>query len=379
MASKRDYYQVLGVARDAGDDEIKRAYRKLAMQYHPDRNVGDKEAEEKFKEAAEAYEVLRDPQKRQRYDRYGHAGLDGLGFPNFQNAESVFDLFGDIFGEMFGGRGRGGPRSGRDLQVGVEIDLVEAARGTTRTVAYTREEVCRECGGEGSRRGSKPAVCRRCHGQGVILHGQGFFRVQQTCPGCGGRGAVITDPCPTCYGQGHVEARSSVEVNIPPGVDTGTRIRVGGEGEAGDPGGAPGDLYVLLRVRDHPLFQRDGPHLICQVPVTFSQAALGADIEVPTLDGPITHPLGRGTQSGEVVRIYGKGMPNLRGGRRGDLLMQVVVETPRSLTKRQEELLRELAELDQRHVSPQRKSFLDKLKDFFTAHPPKAEPEKAES
>jgi molecular chaperone DnaJ len=368
MASrKRDYYEVLGVQRNADPEEIKRAYRKLAMQYHPDRNVGDGEAEEKFKEAAEAYEVLHDPDKRHRYDRYGHAGLEGMNVPHFNNAQSVFDLFGDLFGDIFGGRQRHGPQAGRDLQVAVDLDLIEAAQGVSKTVALAREEVCVECGGNGSRRGTQPASCRRCGGRGVVIQSQGFFRIQQTCRGCGGRGTVVTDPCPECNGNGRVLARRTLEVSIPPGVDTGQRLVLRGEGEAGDNRAPRGDLYCLIRVREHPFFQRDGTNLICQVPITFSQAALGGEIEVPTLHGTVQHKLRRGIQSGEVVRIANQGMPNFRGGRPGDLLVHVVVETPRTLTRRQEELLRELAELDQKHVSPERKSFLDKLKSFFGA------------
>jgi molecular chaperone DnaJ len=367
MAGKRDYYEVLGVRRGADEEEIKRAYRRLAMQYHPDRNAGDGEAEAKFKEAAEAYEVLRDPPKRQRYDRYGHAGLEGMNVPHFNNTQSVFDMFGDLFGDLFGQRGRSGPHAGRDLQVTLEVDLAEAFRGVTKTITLPREELCPECSGSGCRRGTQPAVCRRCHGQGVVVQSQGFFRMQQTCRGCGGRGLVITDPCPACRGNGRVVVKRSLEIAVPAGVDTGTRIRLGGEGEAGDPGAPRGDLYCLIRVREHALFQRDGNHLVCQVPITFSQAALGADVEVPSMAGPVTHQLKRGIQSGEVLRIPGRGMPNLRGGRPGDLLVQVLVETPRQLTKRQEELLRELAELDHKHVSPERKSFLEKLKSFFAA------------
>jgi molecular chaperone DnaJ len=371
MAGKRDYYEVLGVAKDAGDDEIKRSFRKMAMQYHPDRNVGDKDAEEKFKEAAEAYDVLSSSDKRQRYDRYGHAGLESNGGPTFRDAASVFDLFGDIFSDFFGGgRSRHGPRGGRDLQIGVEIDLLEAARGTTKTITIPREENCPECGGDGARPGTKPAVCRRCGGHGAVVQGQGFFRIQQTCPGCGGRGSIITDPCDRCFGQGRIEVKRTLEVGIPPGVDNGNRVRLPGEGEAGEPGGPRGDLYCVIRVRDHAIFERDGQNLICRVPITFSQAALGADIEVPALDGTMTFPLPRGSQTGEVIRIAGKGMPSVRGGRRGDLLVQVVVETPHKLTKRQEELLRELAEIDQKHVSPQRKSFLDKVRDLFAGEPP---------
>ena len=372
MAGKRDYYEVLGVRKDADDETIKRAYRKLAMQFHPDRNVGDTEAEEKFKEAAEAYEILRDPDKRQRYDRYGHAGLEGMGAPHFSDAQSVFDLFGDLFGDFFGGGGRRGhgPQGGRDLQIAIELDLAEAARGTTKSITIPREENCTECSGTGAKRGTRPATCRRCNGHGVVLQNQGFFRMQQTCRACGGRGVVITDPCATCHGNGRVVARRTLEVAIPPGVDTGTRIRHSGEGEAGDPGGPRGDLYCVLRVREHPFFQRDGVNLICQVPITFSQAALGGAIEVPTLDGAITHALKSGLQSGEVVRIPGQGMPSLRGGRKGDLLVQVVVETPRNLTKRQEELFRELAELEHKHVSAQRKSFFEKLRTLFTGAAP---------
>jgi molecular chaperone DnaJ len=372
MAGKRDYYDVLGVRRDAEEEEIKRAYRRLAMQFHPDRNVGNPEAEEKFKEAAEAYEVLRDPGKRQSYDRYGHAGLEGMNVPHFNDAQSVFDLFGDLFGDFFGQRRRRGPQAGRDLQVTVEVELAEAARGLSKSITVPREELCGECSGKGSRRGTQPARCRNCGGQGVVNLRQGFFQIQQTCRGCGGSGYVITDPCPTCRGNGRVVARRNLDVAIPPGVDTGTRIRLSGEGEAGDPGAPRGDLYCLIRVREHPLFQRDGNNLICQVPITFSQAALGGDIEVPTLAGAMNHRLKRGIQSGEVIRIPGKGMPSLRGGRPGDLLVAVVVETPHHLTKRQEELFRELAEIDQSHVSPERKSFLEKVRSFFATESPSA-------
>jgi molecular chaperone DnaJ len=371
MAAKRDYYDVLGVRREADEEEIKRAYRRLAMEHHPDRNVGNPEAEEKFKEAAEAYEVLRDPTKRQSYDRYGHAGLEGMNVPHFNNAQSVFDLFGDLFGDFFGPRGgRRGPQAGRDLQITIEVELVEAARGVTKSITVPREELCGDCGGSGARRGTQPAQCRRCQGRGVVIQSQGFFRMQQTCRGCGGSGFVITDPCAGCHGNGRVVAKRTLGVAVPPGVDTGTRIRLGGEGEAGDRGAPRGDLYCLLRVREHPLFQRDGVNLICQVPVTFSQAALGGEIDVPTLDGAIKHHLKRGVQSGELIRIAGKGMPNLRGGRSGDLLVAVLVETPRHLTKRQEELFREMADIDQKHVSPERKSFLETLRRFFAADEP---------
>jgi molecular chaperone DnaJ len=373
-ASKRDYYEVLGVRREADEEDIKRAYRKLAMQYHPDRNVGDAEAEAKFKEAAEAYDVLRDPIKRQRYDRYGHVGLEGLDLHNFNSRQSVFDIFGDIFGDLFGGGGRHhGAQAGRDLLLDVELELVEAARGTRKNITVPREENCGECGGGGARRGTQPAVCRRCGGRGVVLQSQGFFRIQQTCRGCGGRGVIITDPCSACHGNGRVTARRTIEINIPAGVDTGMRIPIHGEGEAGDPGAPRGDLYVRIQVREHPVFTRDGNHLICQVPITISQAALGGTIDVPTLDGVISYPLKRGTQTGEIVRVAGKGVPDVRGRGRGDLLVQVIVETPRQLTKRQEELFRELAELDHKHVSPQRKSFFDKVRGLFGGDKPPAD------
>jgi molecular chaperone DnaJ len=348
------------------------------MQYHPDRNVGDKEAEEKFKEAAEAYEVLRDPEKRQRYDRYGHAGLDGMNVPHFDDAEAVFNLFGDLFGDIFGQRGRGGPRGGRDIQVAIEIDLAEAYRGTRKPVTVSRAESCDECQGGGSRPGSKPRTCRTCRGQGVVIMRVGFLPIQQQqlCPDCRGRGVHITDPCRACRGQGRVEKSRTLDVAVPPGVDTGVRVRISGEGDAGEPGAPAGDLYVAFRVSEHALFQREGQHLVCQVPITVSQAALGGDIDIPTLDGPLPHKIKRGTQSGDVFRMHGRGMPSLRSGRPGDLLVQIVVETPRNLTKRQEELFRELAELEQSHVSPQRKSFLDKVRDFFTATPGPANAER---
>ncbi len=369
MAGKPDYYAVLGVAKDAGDEEIKRAYRKLAMQHHPDRNPGDGEAERKFKEAAEAYDVLQDPDKRARYDRYGHAGLEGAGMPHFTDVESIFDMFGDMFGlgDLFGRRSRrGGGRPGRDLQVPIELDLVEAATGITKTVEIERAERCDECGGTGAKRGTRPVECQRCHGRGVFIQRQGFFQVQVECNRCHGVGTVIADPCSDCRGHGRVMTPRKTNVNVPPGVDTGNRVRLAGEGEVGDNGAPRGDLSCLIRVRPHPFFHRDGLDLVCQVPITFSQSALGGEVEVPTISGTEKLTLDAGTQSGDVVRLRGKGMPDVRrADRRGDLLVQVIVETPRKLTKRQEELFRELAEIDQKNVSPQRKSFLERLKGWF--------------
>lgn len=374
MVAKRCYYEVLNIPRDASDDDIKKAYRTLAMQYHPDRNSGDGDAAAKFKEAAEAYAVLSDRQKRQTYDRYGHAGLEGMSLPDFgPRGESIFDVFGDIFGDFFGGGRRRGPQAGNDLGYRLEVTLAEAYTGCAKTLSFPREENCSDCNGGGSRRGTSPATCKHCKGQGVVLTNQGFFRIQQTCRGCGGRGVVITDPCPACNGQGRVRVKRTIEIKIPAGVQTGMQIPLRGEGEAGAPGAPRGDLICQIQVRDHPLFKREGDHLICQVPITFSQAALGGEIEVPTLDGPIPHNLKRGIQSGDAVRIVGKGMPNLRSGRRGDLHVVVVIETPRNLTKRQEELLRELAEIEQKHVSPQRKSFFETLKSLFTSEEAKPE------
>ena len=372
MADKRDFYDILGVRREASDDELRKAYRGLAMKYHPDRNSGDEEAAHRFKEVAEAYAVLSDPQKRQTYDRYGHAGLNGMSMPDFSSSQSIFDLFGDLLGGIFGGGHRQrGPRPGQDLGYELEIDLVEAYRGCSKSITIPREENCPDCGGNGCRRGTSPAQCRHCRGHGVVLTNQGFFRIQQTCRGCGGRGVIITDPCPNCQGQGRVTIKRTLSVSVPAGSFSGLQLAVRGEGEAGAPGAPRGDLICQIHVREHPLFKREGDHLICQVPVTFSQATLGGDIEVPTLDGPITHKLKPGLQSGEAVRIPGKGMPNLRSQRKGDLHVVVMVETPRHLTKRQEELFRELAEIDQKHVSPQRKGFLEKLKSLFAGELPK--------
>jgi molecular chaperone DnaJ len=367
MASKRDYYEVLEIAREADDETIKKAYRKLAMKYHPDRNAGDAEAEQKFKEAAEAYEVLRDRQKRQRYDRYGHAGLEGMAMPDFGTADSVMDIFGELFGGVFGGRGRRGPRAGRDLQMAVELDLLDAFKGTRKTLKIPAAEACPTCNGSGARPGTQPTTCRRCGGRGVVLQGQGFFRIQQTCGSCGGRGVILTDPCTTCHGAGAVEVERSIDVDIPPGVDNDVSIRVTGAGEMGEPGAPPGDLYCVIRVRKHSLFVRHGNELHCEIPISFSQAALGGTIEVPTLEGrSVNQTLKRGVQSGEEVRIRGKGMPALRGGRAGDLVVHLKVVTPRNLSKRQEELLRELGELEGKIATPEHKSFFERVREFFS-------------
>ena len=371
MSGKRDYYEILAVTKTSSDDEIKKAYRVLAMKHHPDRNAGDEQAAHSFKEAAEAYAVLSDPQKKQRYDRYGHAGLAGGGSPNFGDVGSIFEQFGSIFEQMLGGGGgrRRGPAQGEDLQVVLSMKLHEAAKGCTKTITFNRLEMCGDCRGGGAKRGTSPATCKQCKGQGVTIANQGFFRVQQTCRGCGGSGTIITDPCPTCRGRCRIEAQRSVDVEIPPGVFTRVGLTKQGEGNAGEPGGPRGDLVVVIQIEDHPIFERDDENhveLRCSVPITFSQAALGADIEIPTLDGPKPHKLKPGVQSGDEVRVKGKGMPHLRTGKRGDLVVELVVETPRTLTKRHEELFRELAEIEHKNVSPQRKGFFDKLKDLFT-------------
>lgn len=369
MSTKRDFYEVLGCKKEASEDELKKAYRAMALKYHPDRNSGDEQAAVYFKEAAEAYAVLSDPQKRHLYDRYGHAGLQGTSMPDFGDRDSVFDIFGDIFGEIFGGGGGGGrrrgPQAGRDLGYELEIDLLEAARGTKKNITIPRQETCSDCGGSGSKKGTRPAQCRQCKGQGAVLLNQGFFRIQQTCRGCGGRGEIITDPCAGCHGKGRVKVRRTLDIEIPAGAYNGMQMAYRGEGEAGAAGAPRGDLIIQIRLREHALFKREGDHLFCQVPITFSQAALGGDIEVPTLDGPIPQTLKRGIQSGEAMVVSGKGLPNLRTGKRGDLVVQVILETPRTISKRQEELFRELAEIDQRDVSPQRKSFFEKIREFF--------------
>jgi len=368
--AKRDYYEVLSVTRQATEVEITKAYRKLAMQHHPDRNVGDAEAEVRFKEVTEAYEVLRDPQKRQVYDRHGHEGLSGGGAG--AAAGGFQDIFDDFLGSFFGG-GRGGrrqqsrgPRPGRDIQVVLDIDLVEAAVGAKKQVSIPREEACKDCSGNGSKPGTKPAVCKRCGGQGAVILNQGFISLQQTCRACDGRGHVITDPCPSCRGHGKLESKRTIEIDVVAGADTGTRLRYAGGGDAGDPGTPNGDLEVVIRVREHKFFHRDGHNLVCQWPISFAQAALGGPIEITTLTGQkVTHELPRGIQTHEVIRLGGHGMPNPRGGRKGDLMVQVVVETPTNLTPEQDAAFRKLAELEKSQVSGPRKGFFGKIKDFF--------------
>lgn len=363
---KRDYYEVLSVTKTANGDEIKKSYRRLAMQYHPDRNPGDAEAEAKFKEAAEAYDVLSDPAKKERYDRYGHAGLSdmGGGQGGFSNLNDIFEIFGDIFGGMGGSRQQRRPQ-GQDLQIDVELDLFEAFKGATKTLEFNRAEVCGDCNGTRMKKGSRPAKCNRCGGKGAVVTRQGFFQIQVACPSCGGRGEIITDPCSKCDGQGQVLAKRKIDVTIPPGVDSGSRIRLAGEGEVTEINGPRGDLYCRVRVKAHQVFQRDGTDLLCEVPITFSQAALGGELEVPTLTGASSVTLPRGTSHGDLFRLRGRGMPDLRGRGHGDLLIRTLIDIPKKLTKRQEELLRELAEIDKKHVSSERKGFFDKVKEWL--------------
>jgi molecular chaperone DnaJ len=368
MASKRDYYEVLSVKRDASERDIASAYRKLAVKYHPDSNPGDADAVEKFKEAAEAYEILSDREKRARYDQFGHAGTDQYAH-QFHDVEDIFEAFGDIFSEMFGSPRRGGGRRlrrGADVRVDVSLTLEEAARGVTKTVEFPRSKACASCKGSGSKPGAQRAVCRQCGGRGQIVQSAGILRVQTSCPACRGAGSTITDPCTDCRGRGYVQEHAKLDVNIPPGVDTGMRVRLTGFGEPSPDGGPPGDCYCFVEVKKHKIFEREGAHLILRMPISYSQAALGASIEVPTLSGRHELRVPPGTQSGDVFRVRGRGLPDPRGGSAGDLHVQTYIEVPKKLTPRQDGLLRELAEVEKSEVSPHRKSFLERLREYFS-------------
>ncbi len=378
--AKRDYYEVLGIEKKASADDIKRAYRRLAIKYHPDKNPGNKEAEAKFKECAEAYEVLSDATKRQQYDQYGHDGLRGAGMHDFSrmNVEDIFSMFGfdDIFGGMFGGSGggrrhgarAGGPSRGYDLETGVELTLHEIAHGTEKTIEFTRQDSCDECKGSGAAKGSSPSRCPVCNGTGQVAKGGGFFQMVSTCPQCRGVGKVVTDPCRKCKGTGRVPRKRTVTIKIPPGVHEGQGIRVGGEGEPGRSGGPNGDLYCYVRVKQHEFLERDGNNLIAVVPISFTQATLGATIDVPSLDGTQQLKIPKGTQYGRIFRIRSRGLPDVRSGRSGDQLVQVTIETPTNLNDRQEELLREFAQTENTNVSPKSQGFFDKLKQHFGNH-----------
>jgi molecular chaperone DnaJ len=367
---KRDYYEVLGVARAATDQEIKSAYRKLALQFHPDRNPNNPDAEEKFKECSEAYAVLADGDKRAAYDRYGHAGLGGVGGGQGFDATDLGDIFGDFFGlgEIFGGgqtRKRSRTQRGADLREDINLEFEEAVFGTETKVTVRRHESCEECRGSGAAAGKTPVTCRSCAGRGQVRYQQGFFSIARTCPTCQGTGSVITDPCPKCKGEGRILRQRTVDAKVPAGVEDGTRIRFSGFGEGGLHGGPPGDLYVVLHVKEHPFFEREGNDLHCVIPVSYTQAALGAEISVPTLEGEQVLKVPDGTQSGTTLRIRGKGVPVLNGHGKGDLFVEVRVQTPSKLNKRQRELLQELEGLTHVENRPQRRTLLGKVKDIF--------------
>ena len=366
--SKRDYYQVLGVSRDADEATIKKAYRKLAMKYHPDRNAGDVKSEEMFKEAKEAYEVLTDPNKRAAYDQFGHAGVEGSAAG--AGAQGFSDAFSDIFSDLFGGRGgRANVHRGSDLRYNLEISLEQAARGTETKIRIPTMEICDVCNGSGAKPGSSPKTCPTCNGHGQVRMQQGFFSIQQTCPKCHGSGKVITQPCTSCHGVGRVKQHKTLNVKIPEGVDDGDRIRISGEGEAGVNGGPPGDLYVVVHLSAHSVFRRDGDHLHCEIPISFTVAALGGEIEVPTLEGHAKIKVPAETQTGKIFRLRGKGIKGVRSHDKGDLLCHVAVETPVKLTSRQKELLEELEAIslkDGSRHSPRAKSWMDKAREFFS-------------
>jgi len=370
--AKRDYYEVLGVNRDASEEDIKKSYRKLAMKWHPDRNPDNPKSEDHFKEAKEAYEILSDSQKRAAYDQFGHAGVDptaaagagaGAGFGNFS------DAFGDIFGDIFGGgRGRSNVYRGADLRYNLEIALEEAARGTETRIRIPAMEECATCHGSGAKPGTQPTTCPNCNGHGQVRMQQGFFSIQQTCPRCHGSGKVVASPCATCGGAGRIKQHKTLSVKIPAGVDEGDRIRLSGEGEAGVNGGPPGDLYVVIHLKPHPVFTRDHNDLHCEMPVSFSTAALGSDIEIPTLDGYAKIKIPAGTQTSQMFRLRGKGIKGVRSSGHGDLICHVAVETPVNLTSRQKELLAELEAINQKDGgkhNPRAKSWMEKVREFF--------------
>ncbi|MFN8544321.1 MAG: molecular chaperone DnaJ [Candidatus Binatia bacterium] len=366
---KRDYYEILGVSRSATEEDLKKAYRKLAIKWHPDKNPENRaEAEERFKEISEAYQILADGERRAQYDRFGHAAFEqGGGFGGFEFAAGGFeDIIGDLFGDFFGtGRGRGGrtrARRGADLQYRLDLTFEEAARGAEKTITIPRTSPCETCEGRGAKPGTQPRPCPQCRGTGQIRFQQGFFSIAKTCGQCNGNGSIVANPCPTCGGAGTERRAHTLSVKIPAGVDTGSRLKLRGEGEAGASGGPSGDLYVVIEVQEHPLFVREGADIICDVPVSFAQVALGAEIEVPTLEGASKVKIPAGTQSGQVFRLKGKGIPDLGGYGRGDEIIRVMVETPRKLSARQRELVQEFARESGEEVHPLSKSFLDKVR-----------------
>ena len=369
--SKADYYEVLGVSRDASEQELKSAYRKLALKYHPDRNPGDHAAEEKFKEASEAYQVLSDADKRAAYDRFGHAGVSGggPGFGGFSGAVDLGDIFGDLFGEMFnmGGQQRGARQvRGDDLRYDLTIEFEEAVFGTEKEIRIRRLEACETCKGTGSSSGRGPTTCPQCHGRGQIRYQQGFFSVARTCSACAGRGSIISDPCQTCRGETRVTKEIKLTVKVPPGVEEGTRIRYSSEGDVGRGNGQGGDLYVVLSIRRHDFFEREGQDLHCVIPVSFPQAALGAEIEIPGVDGPVTLKIPEGIQSGKEIRVRGKGVPYLNEKGRGDLIAKIVVQIPKKLSRAQRDLIAELGKTMSVENKPTSPGLLEKMKDLFS-------------
>ncbi|MGX9461179.1 molecular chaperone DnaJ [Shewanella sp. A14] len=369
--SKRDYYEVLGVGRDTSEREIKKAYKRLAMKFHPDRNPGDKAAEASFKEIKEAYEILTDSDKKAAYDQFGHAGVDPNRGGHGGGQGDFGDIFGDVFGDIFGGGRRGGQRQaarGSDLRYNLELSLEEAVRGLTKELRIPTLAACDLCDGSGAKKGTSATTCGTCHGQGQVQMRQGFFAVQQACPTCHGRGKIIKEPCGKCHGEGRVEKSKTLSVKIPAGVDTGDRIRLTGEGEAGEFGAPPGDLYVQVSVREHAIFTRDANNLYCEVPISFSKAALGGEIEVPTLDGKVSLKIPTETQTGRMFRLRGKGVKSVRSHAVGDLLCKVVMETPVNLNEKQKDLLREFEATltgESKKHSPKAEGFFDGVKKFF--------------
>jgi molecular chaperone DnaJ len=374
---KRDYYELLGVTRDTPAEEVKKAYRKLAVKYHPDKNPGDKAAEEKFKEISEAYEVVSDPQKKQMYDQFGHsAGAGqaggGNGFEGFGGGGSMNDIFGDIFGDLFGAGGQRGGRSrrrggapGADIKTQVDITFEEAAKGTEKVLSIPKNVGCKPCSGSGAKPGTQPETCRTCQGRGEVAYQQGFFAISRPCSDCQGTGQKIANPCTECRGSGKIRTKSQIAVKIPAGIDTGQRLKLTNEGEAGERGGLPGDLYVVINILPHDLYTREEADVLCDMPITFVQAALGAELEVPTLDGKVKMKIPEGTQSHKVLRLKGKGMPYLGSPSRGDQLVRVIIETPTKLTKEQKEILKKFEEGAVGASHPMNHSFFERVKNIF--------------